>query len=854
MKLAGIVNFKKTGKIRLPKTKEEKKKFKRKLLNFGLGVIGFIVLLCLWYAKDIPTPAKLAKIQAAQSTKILASNGDVLYQTGDERRTVIDKNTIPQNIKQATIAIEDPNFYNHGGVDFRGIVRAFGTDILNLKFSQGGSTITQQFIKNAVLTNQKSISRKIKEVILSLEIEQIYSKDDILGMYLNEIPYGGNIYGVQEASKMYFGKDAKDITLSEAATLAAVANAPTYYSPYGTHTNELFTRKDKVLELMVKQNYITQVQADQAKQDGPSKSNPDFKQKVEYIKAPHFVMYIKQKLVEQYGEKMVDSGGLVVTTSLDSTLQKNAEDAIANGKAKISRYGGSNAALVSVDVKTGEIVSMVGSEDYFDIQHDGNVNVTDSLRQPGSSFKPIVYATAFKQPQFSPSFNLFDVTTDFGNYTPRNYDGNSHGAVTMRTALSNSLNIPAVKTLALVGVDQAIKTAKDLGITSLTQPDRYGLALVLGGAEVKPVEMASAFAAFGNNGEFHQSVGILKIEDNRGKSLYDYKPDANKFQAIDPQIAYEISNILDDDNARSMVFGMNNPLNFGKNHVAAKTGTTSDYRDGWTVGYTTKYATAVWVGNNDNTKMKSGADGSVVAAPIFHDYMQKIVDDSDFTRPPGIQELTVEKYSNKLPTQYSKETVKDIFASWQIPTAKDNINSVFKVNRSNNMLATDSTPPELIEEKVFTNIHNEWGDDWKKYPNWETPVRAWAQASNFPLPPSDKDNSYANLPTISITAPNNAAALNLLTTISANASSDHGISQVVFYLDNAQVGSVNSAPYTINLDPSKYSNGGHTLSAILTDENGVTARANIDITISIITITQTPIPTKTATPIVTSTP
>jgi len=852
MKLAGIVNIKRPTRPKAPKTEQQKKLFRKRLLYFGLGVIGFIVLLFLWYAKDIPTPAKLARIQAAESTKILARNGDVLYSTGDERRTVIDKNLIPQNIKQAAVAIEDPNFYRHGGVDFKGIARAFGADVLNLKFSQGGSTITQQFIKNAVLTNKKSISRKIKEVILSIEIEQIYSKDDILGMYLNEIPYGGNVYGVQEASKMFFGKEAKDLTLAEAATLSAISNAPTYYSPYGTHTNELFNRKNKVLDKMVEQGYITKDQADQAKKDTPSKEHPDFKAKTEYIKAPHFVMYIKQKLVEEYGEKMVDSGGLTVTTTLDSDLQKNAEEAIASGTAKITRYGASNAALVSVDVKTGEIVSMVGSKDYFDLEHDGNVNVTDSLRQPGSSFKPIVYATAFKQSRFSPSFNLFDVTTDFSGYTPHNYDGSTHGAVTMRTALANSLNIPAVKTLALAGVDQAVKTAKDLGITSLTQPDKYGLALVLGGAEVRPIEMAGAFSAFGNNGEFHKPVGILKIVDTKKKVLYEYKPDANKFQAIDPQIAYEISNILDDDDARCMVFGCSNPLNFGDNHVAAKTGTTSEFRDAWTVGYTTKYSTAVWVGNNDNTKMGSGADGSVIAAPIFHEYMAKVVDDSDFTRPKGIQEITVEKFSNKLPTSYSRDTVKDIFASWQVPTEKDNINSIFRVNKSNNLIATDSTPPELIEEKVFSNIHNEWGDDWQKYPNWESPVRAWAEGSGHLLPPSSKDDSYAKLPTISITSPSSGASVRSTVTITTNISSDHGIKEVVYYLDDSQIGSNSGAPYSMSLDTTKYSNGTHTLSAKMTDSNDVTARGNISINISnpVATATPkaTPKSTKTATP------
>ena len=829
MKLAGILNLGSVKKFRLPNTKEEKKLFKKKLLRVALGFVGFIVLLFLWYAKDLPTPNRLAKLHASESTKILAKNGDILYETGDQRRTVVGNDQIPQSVKDATIAIEDANFYKHGGLDFKGIARAIGADILNFKKSQGGSTITQQFVKNAVLTNQKSISRKVKEVILSIEIEQIYSKDEILNMYLNEIPYGGNIYGVEEASKTYFGKSSKDLTLSEAATLAAIPQAPTYYSPYGSHTDQLFGRKDYVLDRMEKLGYITLEEAKKAKGDSPTAENPKFTPRRESIKAPHFVMYIREKLVEQYGEKMVNSGGLTVTTTLDPELQKNAEDAIALGEAKITRYGATNAALVSVDVKTGEIVAMVGGKDFFDLEHGGNVNVTDSARQPGSSFKPIVYATAFKQSRFSPAFNLFDLTTDFGNYTPNNYDGSNRGALTMRTALANSLNIPAVKTLGLVGVKEAIKTAKDLGITTLTDPDRYGLALVLGGGEVKPIEMAGAFSAFANNGEFHKPVGILKIEDHKKKVLYEYKADTNKFQAIDPQIAYQISDILDDDNARCMVFGCDNALNFGEYHVAAKTGTTQEFHDAWTVGYSPKYAAAVWVGNNDNTKMSSGADGSVVAAPIFHSYMAKLVDNTEFTRPSGIQEITVEKFSSKLPTQYSKQTVKDIFASWQVPTEKDNINAIFKVNKVNNKVATDTTPVELIEDKIFTNIHNEWGDTWQKYPNWEGPVRAWAKQNGYLLPPMEKDDSYSSLPSISISSPVNSATLSGEVNVSINTSSSHGTSRVVYYLNNTEIGSSSQSPYSLKFNTEKYPNGSYTLLARSQDDNGVSAQTSINV-------------------------
>lgn len=550
MKVGGIANFN-TGFARSEHNpKKPFLKLKKKLNAKKIVLYSVISVLILglgtiaWASKDLPTPAKLAKLKAVESTKILDRKGNVLYQTGDERRTVINKDQMPENARQAAVAAEDANFYKHGAVDPRGILRAAGADILHLKISQGGSTITQQFVKNALLTSRRTFTRKLKELIISLEIEQIYSKDEILTMYLNEVPYGGNIYGIQEASKTYFGKEAKDLSLSESATLAAVIRAPTYYSPYGTNTNALFIRKNYVLDRMAELGYITKDQAEKAKAESPNKEHPDFKKKQESISAPYFVMYIKQQLVDQYGEKLVDGGGLRVTTSLDPDKQKAAEDAVQNGVPKITRYGATNAALVSLDAKTGEVLAMVGGKDYFDVEHGGNVNVTDAARQPGSSFKPIVYATAFKNPRFSPSFNLFDVTTDFGGYTPHNYDGSTHGAVTMRTALSNSLNIPAVKTLALAGVDNALKTAKDLGITTLNQPERYGLSLVLGGGEVKPIEMAGAFAAFADSGTYHNPTSIIKVEDHTGKVLYNFDAKNNKFKAIDPQIAYEISAIL----------------------------------------------------------------------------------------------------------------------------------------------------------------------------------------------------------------------------------------------------------------------------------------------------------------------
>lgn len=835
MRIGGILKAKSKPAYKKAPLRSIRKTLRNKRLIWTLvGFLGlFLVLSLLWISKDLPTPAKIAKLHSTESTKILDRNGNTLYQTGEERRTSITFDQIPNSVKNATLAAEDSNFYNHGGVDFKGIARAAIKDILHLSTSQGGSTITQQFVKNAILTNEKTFTRKIKELVLALEVEQIYSKDEILTLYLNEIPYGGNIYGIEQASQQFFNKSAKDLSLSESATLAAIPRAPTHYSPWGSHTDDLFARKDYILDRMAELGYISKEEAEKAKADAPTKDNPSFEKRKESISAPHFVMYVKEKLVDLYGEKVVDSGGLKVTTTLDKEKQDAAEKAIADNDSRITKYGATNAALVSTDVETGEILAMVGGKDYFDVEHGGNVNVTDAERQPGSSFKPIVYATAFKQERYSPSFNLFDVTTDFSGYVPSNYNERTNGALTMRTALSNSLNIPAVKTLALVGMSEALKTASDLGITTLDQPDRYGLSLVLGGGEVKPIEMAGAFAAFSNGGVYHQPVSILKIEDSNGDVLYEYKPENNKSQALDPQVAYEITDILDDDNARSMVFGYNNALNFGKYHVAAKTGTTTEFHDAWTVGYSTKISTAVWVGNNDNTKMKNGADGSVVAAPIFHQYMANFLDDSEFKKPDGIQEVTVEKYSNKLPTQYSKSLIKDIFTSWQVPTEKDDVNVVLKVNKINGKLATDNTPAELIEERLYTNIHNEWGDAWKSYPNWEAPVRAWALAAGLNLtPPEEKDDSYSSRPSVSIKSPSNGQTVSGNFSVTVSASSDQGVDKVTYYIDDTEAASSNSSPYSVNIDSTKYSTGAHELTARMTDKNGITDEKNISINVS----------------------
>uniref|UniRef100_A0A7C4M2K4 Penicillin-binding protein n=1 Tax=candidate division CPR3 bacterium TaxID=2268181 RepID=A0A7C4M2K4_UNCC3 len=603
------------------KDPEKRKKIIKKLVYTGIFGILFIASLFVWYSKDLPNPYKINR-DIAQSTKILDRNGNLLYEVhGEENRTLIKYEDIPENIKKATVSVEDPDFYKHMGFNIRGIGRAFIQDIISRDAKQGGSTITQQFVKNALLTSEKSISRKIKEFILSIEIEKIYSKNEILTMYLNEIPYGNNAYGISAAAKTYFDKDPKDLSLAESAVLASLPQAPSYFNPYGSNKDALMAKKDFVLNKMASLDLINKEEAEEAK-----KEEIKFTEQNEGILAPHFVMYVKELLAEKFGESKLQAGGFVVTTSLDIEKQKIAEEVMVGQKDYMKSKGASNASLVSMDPKTGEILAMVGSMDYFDTENDGNVNVSVRLRQPGSSLKPLIYAAAFEK-GYSPATMLMDVETDFGQgYKPQNYDRIFRGPVSIRQSLGNSLNIPAVKVLALVGVKEATDFVQRLGLKSLNDPDRYGLSLVLGGGEVKLLELVHAYSVLANEGIKHEIRPILKITDNNGKVLEEYKKEDDKGERVlDENIAYMVSNVMSDDSARAAIFGMGGVLTLPGRPVAAKTGTTDEYRDAWTVGYTPSLVTAVWAGNNDNSPMNAVTSGITGATPIWHNIMAEIL-------------------------------------------------------------------------------------------------------------------------------------------------------------------------------------------------------------------------------------
>lgn len=684
----------------------------------SISAAGFFI----WIEHSLPDPANLMERTVEQSTKIYDRTGKtVLYDIhGTKKRTLIKFEDVPDSLKWATIAIEDKNFYEHGGFDIRGIARAVFIDLTQGGKLQGGSTITQQLIKNSILSSEKTYTRKIKELILAWKLETRLNKDQILELYLNEIPYGSTSYGIAAAAETYFGKKVMDLTLSEAAMLVSIPKATTYYSPYGNHKDELLSRSRHVIDEMVQIGKISKEEAEAAKADDPtSRVLP----RREPITAPHFVFYVRELLTEKYGDRLVEQGGLKVITSLDLDKQKLAEEAIsAQVGENEKKWGAQNAALVSIDPQTGQILAMVGSRDYFDTERDGNVNVTLRPRQPGSSFKPIVYAASFLK-GYTPTTILFDVNTIFKteigkDYEPKNYDLIEHGPITVRSALAGSLNIPAVKMIYLTGVENVLNLADSLGYSTLKERSRFGLSLVLGGGEVKLLEHAAAFGVFAADGVKHNLSPILKVEGPKGEILEEWEDEDT--EVLPKEVARQINSILSDNTARAYIFGAQNYLTLPDRKVAAKTGTTNDYRDAWTIGYTPELVTGVWVGNNNNKEMKLGADGSKIAAPIWNNYMKKAL--------AGVA-------PSDMPEPESVITGKPILDGEPYATV------TLRINKNTGLIADENTPLGLIEEKLYRQVHdilhyvrreNPRGpvpdnpNDDPQYENWEAAVQRWA--------------------------------------------------------------------------------------------------------------------------------
>lgn len=664
----------------------------RRTLASSLVVLGVFASFYIYILKDLPSPHDLAQHKNAVSSRIFDRNGKLLFTiyNGNENRTIVRLSELPQYVAQSSIAIEDKEFYHHHGLSIKGVIRAAERNFLHSNVVEGGSTITQQLVKNALLTPERTVKRKIKELMLAFGTEMIFSKNEILEMYLNEVPYGGPTYGIQEAARLFFGKQAKDLTLAEAALLAGLPAAPTTYSPHGLNEEYAKARQLQVLKNMVSEGYISQEEADKA-----SKEELAYSPNLISIKAPHFVMWVRDLLNQKYGRKVVEEGGLDIYTTLDLDLQEKAQQIVSDNVNKLEKqYWISNAAALVTNPKTGEILAMVGSRDFFDIKNDGNVNVTIMPRQPGSSIKPVNYAYALGH-GMTPTTIINDSRVTYKNawesYSPVNYDGKYRGNVTLRAALAMSLNIPAVKTLATYGPEKMVDLGIKMGIKSWKNLKNYGLSLTLGAGEVAMTELATAYGTIANYGQRVDLNPIKKITNYQGMVLEDIDigltkntliteayaasqelPPSNPI--ISPFVAYQLTDILSDNKARLPAFGPYAKLEIPGRRVAVKTGTTDNKRDNWTFGYTPTRLVATWVGNNDNRPMNPRlASGITGAAPIWNEIMTEILKDKDiedFPRPEGMIEVEVCEANGLLPCDRCPKVVKQFFVPGQQPTKK----------------------------------------------------------------------------------------------------------------------------------------------------------------------------------------
>lgn len=793
--------------------RKKKSVWKKRLLLifFSLVVLFtiFTLIFLAWLTKDLPNPDQLLEREIAQTTTIYDRSGEhVLYEIfGDEKRTLIMLDDIPKHVVQASIAIEDKNFYKHSGFSVWAIARTLVTNILYGK-KAGGSTLTQQFVKNAVLGPEKKYTRKIKELVLAQRIEKKFSKDEILQMYLNEIPYGSNAYGVEAASQKYFAKSVKDVNVAEAALLAALPQAPSRYSPYGPNKDLLLGRKDYILNLMQEQGYISEQEKNAA-----LAYEINFKTPAANIKAPHFVMYIRAILSEKYGEKNIEQGGYKIYTTLDWDMQEMAEKII---KEKIDEYGerynASNASLVAIDPKTGQILSMVGSYDYFNNDIDGQFNVSTSPRQPGSSLKPLVYASLFEL-GYNPNTLLYDVETNFSlnpsePYTPKNYNNKESGPVSIKDALATSLNIPAVKAIYLSDVKNVLSLAEEMAYSTFTDKSRFGLSLVLGGGEVKLLEHVNAYSAFAREGLMHKESGILKVLDKNGNILEEYQESEKR--VLSENTARMINYILSDNEARAPAFGLRNTLNIEGREVAAKTGTTNDYRDAWTIGYTPSMVVGVWVGNSNNDEMSRGAGGSTVAGPIWNSFMLEALKDQpkEIFKKPEIKET-------------GKAIIDGVIEK-----------KIIELDTVSGLLATEYTPSNLIEgievedHKTilhFVNKENPLGsipenpENDPQYLVWQKAIDDWFKdldEENTFFVPTEYDNIHIpeNKPTVIITEPNNNANINDNNlAVSLNISSKNDILKTDYFINGVFWYSTNSWSKLSIKDISFLPNGAHKL-------------------------------------------
>lgn len=818
------------------------------LAGVALGFIGSIALLILiaFASHNLPNPNSLTERAISQTTKIFDRTGEhLLYEIfGDENRTLkqvqegfckddpeleTNPNGIPLYALQATITAEDRNFCKHGGFDAKGFMRAVFQNLQGNRV--GGSTLTQQLVKNAILSNEKTITRKIKELVLSIELERRYSKDEILQIYFNEIPYGSTYYGIEAAAQNFFHKSANELTLAQAVTLASLPKSPTTYI---NNPDRLLGRRNYILEEMLKLDFINQEEYDQALLE-----ETPLQPRLTNIEAPHFVFFVKERLEEKYGSKLVEEGGLKVITTLDYDQQIIAQEEVTKHvDAKGAELKFSNAALVAMDPKTSQILSMVGSKDFFDTSIDGQVNIATRLRQPGSSFKPIVYVKAFEK-GYTPNTVLWDVNTNFptptGTYTPRSYDGSERGPVRLRDALQLSLNISAVKIMYLIGLDPVLDFATSLGYSSFSDHSAFGLSVVLGGGEVQLLEHTNTYATFANDGVRHDTVSILRVEDADGTVLEEWKSTQGK-RVIEENAVRTLTNVLSDNNARAPVFGLSSPLQLGDRPVAAKTGTTNNNRDAWLMGYTPSLVVGVWAGNNNNKEMSKSAGGFSAAGPIWQGFFKRALANKPIEsfNPPSIVQtgkpildgqissttLLIDKSSGKIATQYTPE-------SYQEERTYAEYHSILHYIDRNDPLGP---APEQPEKDPY-------------YKPWEEAITQWIQTQeektgkkiSQETPPTESDDVHIpeNFPSIKFTSLQDGASVGRMVNLETTTTAPRGVKRVEFYLDGFYLGSSESSPFKLSTTlPNTIDRGFHTIKAIAYDdvENQGTTTVGIHVT------------------------
>jgi len=831
-----------------------------------VAVVLFIGLLFAWYAKDLPRPDKVRRTDGL-STVIIDRNGETLYDIyEDQNRLPVKFENIPQYLKEATIAIEDKNFYQHQGLSTSGMLRAV-INTLTLRGLQGGSTLTQQLVKNVLLSQERSIARKMKEAILAIQIERKYSKDDILLMYLNEAPYGGTAVGVESAAQYYFDKPVKDLNLVECALIAGLPQSPSQYSPFIGQPDAYKWRTTQVLRRMREDGYITPTQETDANK---SLETITFATGQESLRAPHFIAYIKDQLVEKFGSKMVEGGGLKVTTTLDWKIQEKAQQIVKEEVLKAKKLKVSNGSAVVMDPKTGEILAMVGSKDYMATDSSGfkfNVAV-QGLRQPGSTIKPITYAAALKK-GYTAATVLLDVDTKYPSgdpakpeYNPKNYDNKYRGPIQLRYALANSINTIAVKVSALVGIRDILRLASDMGISSLAPTDenikRIGLSLTLGGGEVTLLELTDAFGVFATGGYYHEPVSILKVEDPKGSVLYEYRPTTSR-QVLSSDVAFVISDILSDNDARKDIFGTNSYLVIKGKTVAVKTGTTDDKRDNWTVGYSPGVVVGTWVGNNDNSPMDpSLASGVTGAAPIWNRIMNEVLktkSNEPFLKPDSVTQTDIDSFGGGAPID-GFPTRKEYFIKGTEPTGLSPVYKYLKISRKD--LSKLANAIEIAKGEYDTKLFVIFSEqdpvstDGKN--RWQDGINAWVdkQGDSKYHPPTETYQGTDEI-LVQIKEPHDRDRVNSRdVSVKVEVVTNSDSVTVELYVDNEKVKERSDKTFTEMI--SFKNDGSHTIKVKARDGNGKTAETEIRIGVNTDYASPTPVPTSTPTPTVVVTP